>query len=299
MKHLFVIILWMLGCACGQADHEESAEKQPEQAPKSEQQLNLTILLDLSDRIDPVLNPAVPEHLDRDSILISYLSKYFLDQMDEKGGFMAKGKMRIIFHPNPPDAGINQAVKNLNIDLSTMDTKAKKLVYDNLRHTVTENISSIYRTAVRQANWPGSDIWRFFKNDVKEIAVEDDPAYRNVLIIFTDGYIYHQDSKDVENNRYAYLLPDLFDKYKFRKSQNWAAEMDKLDFGLISKRSDLQQLEVLVLEVTPSAKNKNDEDMIRKVMEKWFGEMNVAKFKVLNSDIPEMTKQKVERFLKG
>ncbi|WP_295119091.1 hypothetical protein [uncultured Chitinophaga sp.] len=299
MKHFIFLVLWLLGAGCGQTSPETSDEKPPTSASKTEKQLNLTILLDLSDRIDPKLNSAVPAHIDRDSILISYFTKYFLDQMEKKGSFMAKGKMRIIFHPNPPDAGINQAVKNLNIDLSKMDTKGKKVIYDNLRHTVTENISSIYRTAVRQAVWPGSDIWRFFKNDVKEIAVDEDEAYRNLIVVFTDGYIYHQDSRDVTANRYAYLLPDLFDKYKLRNNQSWAAEMDKQDFGLISTRADLQQLEVLVLEVSPSARNKNDEDVIRKVMEKWFGEMKVARFKVLSSDLPEMTMQKVERFLKG
>lgn len=299
MKYLIIIACLLLGYGCDQPKENEASTQGQTPAAGIQKQLNLTILLDLSDRIDPEENPATPGHFERDSTLISYFTSYFLDEMREKGTFMAKGKMRVIFSPNPPDAGINQAVKRMNIDLSKVDMKGKKLIYDNLQHTVAENISNIYRAAITQSSWPGSDIWRFFKNDIKDIAVDEDSSYRNLLVIFTDGYIYHQDSRDAEEHRYAYLLPELFDKYKFRNNSNWASEMDKLDFGLISRRSDLNHLEVLVLEVSPSLKNRSDEDRIRKVLDKWFSEMKVAKWKIINSDLPELTMQKIGSFLKG
>lgn len=299
MKYL--IILAVICCSCGGANTSSNTAGQSHAAPagKTDKQINLTILLDLSDRIDPRTNPSKPEHFERDSTLIGYLSRWFVSQMGARGTHSSKGKMRLVFHPNPPDPGINQAAKSLNIDLSKMDTKGKKTVYETFGHTVSDNIGSIYRTTISQASWPGSDIWRFFKNDVKEVAVDEDSTYRNILVIFTDGYLYHNDSRDKDGNRYAYILPDLFDRYKLRNNNKWAEEIDKLDFGLISKRADLDQLEVLVLEVSPSAKYKNDEDVIRKVMEKWFAEMKVKRWKILNSDLPELTEQKVENFLKG
>lgn len=291
MRYLIIaLFLW----SCGSAPHEPAAGKAPIAAPVMDKQLNLTILLDLSDRIDPAANPG---HVERDSALISYFATYFLGQMEAKGTYMAKGKMRLIFHPNPPDPGINKAAAALNIDLSKMDTRGKKTVYETLGATVASNISKIYRIAIGQGDWPGSDIWRFFKNDVKDVAVDKDTSYRNILVVFTDGYIYHDDSKDKYGNRYAYILPSLFDTYKLRGNNNWEEKMDKDDFGLISKRDDLGQLEVLVLEVTPSPKFKNDEDVIRKVMDKWFGEMKVKRWGIFNSDLTDRAKQKVEGFL--
>ena len=287
MRYLFIaLFLW----SCGAAPHQETAGNKTN-APAIQKQLNLTILLDLSDRIDPVTNPG---HVERDSALISYLTSYFLGQMAAKGTYMSKGKMRLIFHPNPPDPNINMAAEKLNIDLSKMDTKGKKTVYETLDKTVGENISRIYRITISQGKWPGSDIWRFFKNDVKDVAVDKDTSYRNILVVLTDGYLYHEDSKDKYGNRYACITPKLLDPYR---SNNWEEKMDKDDFGLISKRADLDQLEVLLLEVTPSPKFRNDEDVIRKVVDKWFGEMKVKKWKVLNSDLPENTKQRVEGFL--
>ncbi|GAA0538894.1 hypothetical protein [Chitinophaga japonensis] len=298
MKYLLILTLILWGCSPDAPSSQTgSTASTAPPAAKTRQQLNLTILLDLSDRIDPEKNPAHPEHFRRDSALISYLADYFLSEMRAKGTHMSKGKMRLVFTPNPPDPGINLAAQRLHTDLSGMDTKQKKTTYETLGKTVAENISNIYKTTINQAQWPGSDIWRFFKNDVKEIAIDKDTGYRNILVIFTDGYIYHDDSKDNEGNRYAYVLPELFDKYHLRNNNRWAEQMDKLDFGLISRQPDLSQLEILMLEVSPSPGHKNDEDIIRKVMNKWFSEMKVKKWKILNSDLPELTKQKMENFL--
>jgi len=301
MKYIVIlaIILW----SCGSNETSPASDKTVyaavAAAPKTDKQINLTILLDLSDRIDPRTSPDNPQHFQKDSALICYLTGHFLREMNSKGNYMAKGKMRLIFHPNPPDPSINEAAEKLNIDLSKMDTKGKKTVYDSLGHIVAENIGNIYRSTISQEKWPGSDIWRFFKNDVKEVAIDKDSSYRNILVIFTDGYIYHDDSKDEYGNRYAYILPKLFDRYQLRNNKNWLEQMDKLDFGLISKRSDLDQLEVLVLEISPAPNHKNDEDIISKIMEKWFSEMKVRKSTILNSDLPERTKQKIDNFLQS
>lgn len=292
----YIIFLAVLLCACG-SDGPSHIKSNKKQAQRPDKQINLTFLLDLSDRIDPGTSPDKPEHFERDIDMINYLTSYFLDQIRLNGLHRAKGKMRFLFHPYPPDPGIDLAVKNLNVDLSKMDVKEKKLIYKTLQKTVNDNISGIYASSIKQAKWPGSDVWRFFKNDVKEMAIDRDANYRNILVVFTDGYIYHKNSKDRLRNRYAYLGADLLNSYQLRNNPNWAAKMDQCDFGLICKRSDLQGLEVLMLEVTPSPEYKNDEDIIRNVVDKWFGEMKVKRWKVLNSDLPENTKQRVEGFL--
>ncbi|MBO9572235.1 MAG: hypothetical protein J7497_08520 [Chitinophagaceae bacterium] len=302
MKYMLLLVtILMLGCGTGQSPIKQDASNQSNstQVPKTSKQLNLTVLLDLSDRIDPQKNPDKPEHYERDSTLLSYFSDYFLSEMNAKGSYLSKGKMRVIFHPNPQDPNIYKEAAKLNIDLSKMNIKSKKNIYDSLKNTVSKSIHYIYSTALNNNTWPGSDIWRFFKNDVKDVAVETDSNYRNILVIFTDGYIYHSESKDKEGNRYTYILPELFDSYKLRNNSKWSDKMDKLDFGLIVKRSDLSDLEVLVLEIAPSSKHKNDEDIIRKIIDKWFTEMKVKRWKIINSDLPDLTKQKIEFFLKN
>jgi len=302
MKYLILLLLPLL-FYCGSRDSNAittstTGASAGNQATANGKQLNLTILLDLSDRIDDQKNPAEPTHTQRDSTLISYFTNYFIEQMKARGTYMAKGKMRVMFYPAPKDPAINEIAAKLNVDLSKMDVKGKKAVYETLQPTVASNISRVYNTVISQASWPGSDLCRFFKRDVDYLAIEKDSNYKNLLVIFTDGYVYHPDSKEQKGNRYSYLLPELLDQYKLRNANNWSDKIDKLDFGLINNRTDLDQLEVLVLEVNASEKHKNDEDIIRKVLGKWLSEMKVKKWEIFNSDLPSNTEHKIDIFLK-
>jgi len=285
--------------SCDDAGGSETSSKPGEtkETTKTKSQINLSVLLDLSDRIDTKTNPGKPEHFEKDLEIIRYLDQYFAKEMEKNGAFMSKGKFRVLFSPKPNDPNINVLAQKMNVDLSKMDVKQKKQVHDNIEKDFTNAAQQIYATTIQTNKWIGSDVWRFFKNDVKDYCIEQDPAYRNVLVIITDGYLYHPDSKDKVNNRYAYILPSLFEQYKLRKNQNWETEMEKQDFGLIAKRDDLENLEVLVLEVNPSANHKNDEDIIKKVLSKWFTEMNVKRFAIHNSDLPEYTKKRIDDFL--
>jgi hypothetical protein len=102
---------------------------------------------------------------------------------------------------------------------------------------------------------------------------------------------------DKVNNRYAYISPLLLTQSNLHNNQNWENYIDENDFGLIAKRSDLQNLEVLVLEVSPSPSFVNDADIIKKVISKWFDEMKVKRFAIYKSELPEYTKQRIRDFI--
>jgi hypothetical protein len=301
MKYLHCLLIGFLlfTAGCGSSSDSSSGNSQNDgKTDPALQQLNITILCDLSDRIDVKKYPEKPEHFERDLAIVKAVSNYFGKDMETKGAYSAKGKIKVIFSPKPQDPNINILAEKLNVDLSKMDPKQKKEVHDNISATFADNLGKIYDTALQSNKWLGSDIWRFFKNDVRDYCIDNDSDYRNILIILTDGYIYHQDSKDKNGNRFAYILPELFDRFKLRNNPNWKETIEKEDFGLISTRSDLGNLEVLVLEITPSPKNKNDEDIIKDILSKWFEEMNVKRFAIFNSDLPEYTKQRLNDFMK-
>jgi hypothetical protein len=290
--------LFLFSCGSESNDKSTNGEEQSSNTVEQPDQLNITLLLDLSDRIDTKKYPEKPEHFERDIAIVKYFSELFVKDMEKRGTFMAKGKMKVIFSPKPQDPNVNLLAEKLSVDLSVMDSKQKKEVHDNLINNFTESITKIYNGTLSESKWIGSDIWRFFKNDVKDYCVESKPNYRNILVVLTDGYIYHQDSKDQNGNRYAYLLPNIISKYNLRKNPNWEQELEKQDFGLISKRNDLENLEILVLEISPSPNYKNDEDIIKSILSKWFKEMNVKRFGIYNSDLPEYTKQRINDFIK-
>ena len=303
MRTIFLsfILLLLMGCA---SDNNKSGNESSD--PKTNnvtgnakfgKQLNITILLDLSDRISPETSPAIPEHYQRDTAIIKTFADLFIRDMAKRGTFMSKGKLKVIFSPQPQDPNINILATKLNVDLSKMDNKQKKEIYDNISKSFPGDAFQIYSSTLKTNKWIGSDIWRFFKNDVKDFSIDRDTNYRNILVLLTDGYIYHENSMDNVGNRYAYILPENLKKSNLRNNPNWETVIDQQDFGMITKRNDLQNLEVMVLEVTPSPTNVNDEDIIKKVLTKWFNEMKVKRFAIYKSELPEYTKQRISDFI--
>lgn len=291
---LGIILIGFSFKGCG-----DNPKKQKE--PKKEvEQYNITMLLDLSNRIDPknVYTSQTPDYT-RDIEILKKFVAFFKTDIEKKGGFKAKGRMRVICSPNPTDPNINEMLSELNIDLSQFnwqETAKKKEVYDKLDNIFPENLEKIYQKSIQDRKWIGSDIWRFFKNDVKDYCVASESHYRNILVILTDGYLFHKDSKQKIDNRYSYILPEMIQGNGLRKT-NWKETFDKGDFGLIATRDDLQDLEVLVLEVNPAKGNVADEEVIKATLEKWFTEMKVKKFAIHNTDLPTHTESRIKKFL--
>jgi hypothetical protein len=259
-------------------------------------QLNISILLDLSDRINPKKNPASPQHYKRDIEVVKVVTEYFKKNMVELTAFNAKGKIRVFFNPAPSNPAINNIAGKLNIDCSNLDNKERKEVYDTLTELFTRNLREIYLQTIKTSTWEGSDLWRFFKNDVKDYCIDKDSIYRNILIVFTDGYIYHKQSKYKNANRYSYLLEENIKQFR-KYPASWKNKVSKSNFGLIAANNNLRNLEILVLEINAgNDKYKIDEDILKYVIEKWFKEMNVAYYEVHSSDLPANTEMRINHF---
>jgi len=297
--YLFAFNLFFLSCADEKKNEqqEENTETKEVADTNSDKQLNITILLDLSDRIEPTKYPSKPEHFERDIEIVNYFTEIFKRDMEQKGAFMANGKMKVIFSPRPDDEEINQIASELSVDLSrAKNTKEKKQIFDNVSSNFRKNLERIYSKTIETKNYPGSDVWRFFKNDVADYAISEDDKYKNILVILTDGYLFHEASNDKEGNRSMSLLPRDVKNNGFRSS-NWKDKFEEGDYGYITTRDDLQNLDVLVLEINPSRQDKDDEDVIKAYLRKWFNEMNVNEVELYNSDLPQYTKTRIDKFI--
>ena len=293
MKRLFFItVVAILLVACGGGNNNNNANNTATKVPQ-EKQLNISILLDLSDRISPKINSDAQKN---DIENIKTITEFFRANMKRLNAYNAKGKIRVFLVPPPSNSNINSVVSKLNIDCSKMDNKGRKEVYDTLTELYTQNLDEIYKETIATSAWIGSDIWRFFKDDVKDYCVESDPNYRNILIILTDGYLYHQQSMYNNKNRFSYLLSNT--NLKQYRKQNWQQMIEQNDFGIMTERTDLNNLEILVLEIkAENSNNKIDEDIMPFVWKKWFNEMNVSRYEVYRSDLPANTKTRIDNFL--
>jgi len=300
VKIISSLLMMIFLSACNQGGNDSVDTRDGKREISEEKQINITILLDLSDRINPEKYPNSPEHFERDIAIVNHFTEFFKRDMSSKGAFNAKGKIQVIFTPKPEDPKLNEIASNLIVDLSNLKVpKDKKVHFDSISRRFSESLNKIYSSTIKEGYYPGSDIWRFFKNDVDISCIEDSKKYRNILVILSDGYVYHKNSNYTNSNRTSSLLPDFMSK-KGLRNDNWKDVFDKNDFGYIAhENTDLSDLEILVLEINPSKNNLNDEDVIKAYLNKWFIEMKAKpnSFKFYNTDLPEYTYKKIDKFL--
>lgn len=80
-----------------QPKQEEVANTETTTINAEGRQLNINILWDLSDRIDSLTNPASPQHYERDIKAIETITSFFKKDMEKRGAFKAKGRIRVFY----------------------------------------------------------------------------------------------------------------------------------------------------------------------------------------------------------
>ncbi|MBS1497121.1 MAG: hypothetical protein JSU03_00320 [Bacteroidetes bacterium] len=291
-----ILLISLIILSCNNTDKKAPESQESIAVNKFGKQLNISVLWDLSDRINPAIHKEQPTNAERDISIIKYFADYLKADMDKKGAFMAKGKLKVFFSPNPSDQNINTLASKLDVDLSKKDVKEKKQVYDNIASDFEQTSKQITDLTIKTSKWDGSDIYRFFKNDIADYCIAKDTTYRNILVILTDGYIYDKNSMGKIGNKSEYILPQLLTSLGLRNA-NFKSIFDTKNCGLISTRSDLNNLEILVLEVNSEANHKDDEDIIKLYLQKWFAEMKTKRYEIYNTDLPDNTKKRIANFL--
>lgn len=243
-----------------------------------EKPLNISIYLDLSDRIERDLTPS---QLYRDTALINMIIDKFIKQCVDDHIIMTKHRIKIFFYPTPKNPGIVEWASNMEADMGALKRAEKKDVLNAMKDQFDEALSHIYSETLANKNWVGSDIWGFFSDKrVDELCIKD--GYRNILVILTDGYIYDVNNKRQEGKAYSYVLP-----------QTLSVEGS----SLISKRKGLGDLDVLMLEVNPYAQSQKDK--LLSVLQNWFNSMEIGNLKIVETDLPTNTKIYIDNFFKG
>lgn len=268
---LAVAVMSVVLSACGnksKAVDVENVEKLP---------LNISVYLDLSDRLTRDLTPS---QMERDTAVINHLIDLFIEDCLKNGKIVkSKNHFQVFFYPAPQNSEIALLARGLNIDLSKSEVGKKKGLLKNMKAQFQTNLEQIYNDAIQEQKWVGCDIWGFFSNKtVDNLCVRE--GYRNILVILTDGYLYHAENKVVDGNSYSYVLPQT---------------LELKNSSLIVKRKDLSNLEVLMLEVNPYSPKQHD--ALIAILEKWFIGMGVEKFVVSETSLPVNTAVYIDNFV--
>ncbi|WP_428740163.1 hypothetical protein [Tenacibaculum sp.] len=257
---------------------------------QKENNLNISVLLDLSDRIEE------PKIKEKDSAYLSSLSKAFVEHVKHKKLILLEDRMQLFFNPEPSDNKINEIAEKLKIVFTKETAKAQIDETVSLYALKPSELYDLAKTdAQNSGEYPGSDIWKFFKYDVTDYCI--DACHRNILVILTDGYMYYDKTIMNVKNRASYLTPKSLNQLRLNKS-NWKDEMEKKDLGFIPATTNLNDLEVLIIGITShNDENPYSQAIIEAYWGKWFNEMGVEKYKIKNADIPSSIEKVISDFI--
>ncbi len=255
--------------------------------------LNISVLLDLSDRINPdkYPSPAMEFYL-RDIGYLESVAQSFEWHLLNKREVQIDDKIQVFIDPEPSDLTLNKKISNLKTHFTRANVHKDSILsisdkYGGISRT-------IYEAAIADNHYVGSDIWGFFKNKVNDYCIDE--GYRNILIVLTDGYIYHKDTKMDQGNRTSYLIPQLI-KSMGLNTADWQKQVEEKDFGFIVANSDLSDLEVLVLGINPIKGNPYEQDIIRAYWNNWFQAMKVKSFEIKQADLPTHMDKIIQDFI--
>jgi hypothetical protein len=265
----------------------------PYLAKEKENNLNISVLLDLSDRIEE------PKTISKDVAYLSSLANAFLQHINTKKSVLLEDRIQLFFNPEPTSGEINEIAENLNIHFNK--DSSVELIKDTKRLYSTEPLK-LYELAKADANgqkqnYPGSDIWRFFKDNAQDYSIDD--CHRNILVILTDGYMYYENTQMKEENRTSYLTPNSLAKLNL-KSSKWKEEMEEKDLGFIPAAENLNDLEVLVIGINSlNDDNPYAQDIITEYWSKWFEEMGITKenYKIKSAVIASNMEKVISDFI--
>ena len=239
--------------------------------------LNLSIYLDLSDRIKPNGSDALSQK-DKDIAIVDFLANYVKERAVKQKILPSKDRIKVFFYPEPADAKVALLSEKLELDLGTTPMKEKKPKLISFTDEFKNSLEQIYSSTIQTSSWLGSDIWGFFNKPIDNYCIKD--GYRNILVVLTDGYIYHASNKQSAGSAHSFILQQTL------KDKN---------SSLIVGRKGLENLEGLMLELNPNP--PTDQQKMEQVITEWLNNMGIQKHYVGETDVPSNTKMIIEKFL--
>lgn len=266
----------LIGYYCYSSTHDKETEQdKPEIVNEKDKPWNISIFLDLSDRLIRQLTPSQAE---RDMTLIRHVTGKVKERIVKQKIIGSKDRIKVFFYPSPNISEITLLSKNLELDMGNMPLKEKRSSVIKFEDEFSASLKQIYNKTLAAKQWVGSDIWGFFNKQIDTYCIK--PTHRNILIILTDGYIFHVNNKQKVGDAYSYISPQTLSGPKS---------------SLIVSRKGLKNLEVMFLEVNPY--DPTTEPKMESVITDWLHAMDVQHSIVAETDIPENTKLYIDNFL--
>jgi hypothetical protein len=303
LRHILLItlisVIYLFINGCKNDNEVELSEKDLEiqeiqkGVTAGNEDLNISFLLDLSDRINPEKYPnPTMDFYKRDAAYIKSVADLFYGHLRGKKLRLMNDNIQVFFDPEPMNSNINKISMGLKYSFTRKTTTLDKI--EKVKAVYATTPIEIYELAIKDDDYVGSDTWKFFKSKVKDYCVEEN--HRNILVVLTDGYIYHKNKKIDHENLSTYLTPQTIREDKLNTT-HWESIMNSDGYGFIPATTGLDNLEVLVLGINPDTKNPFEEDVIIKYWSDWFIAMGIKNYEIKTAGLPSNMEGLIKDFI--
>jgi len=313
--NLLIIVSFLSSCnsESGEAKNEQGdniASTEMQSQVQENEHLNIIITPDLSNRIESKLYPKPVE----DTTLInSIYSNYYPDLYRINNRAIGqKDKIQVVLTNPTIIRSFNIDLNKLTIDISelSLNDRIQYLTRGAFKSDVvkaSEEIKRIYENAY--VSTTGGDVYNYLGEQLTTTVVKRNPEpvtvdrtvvrniYRNIVILFTDGYIEAglYGNSNCSNNKCYYLSKHQIDKFRrdFIKSgsNNLESFFKESGYGIIPVENKvLDNVEIIVAEMYDRSLNKttgsqtvspNDFEIMKLFWSDWLTKSGVKHFKLL------------------
>jgi hypothetical protein len=239
---------------------------------QQQRHLNLVVVSDVSDRL------IQPGQCDRDKKIINGIAEIVNAnirqnfRINSKAGFALKV-------PRQGGLIMPEAEEALFLDMRNVLPTQRALESNRFFEHLDENIEALFSYAYK-----GTETDSYFGCETIPLMIsistyylKRDPAFQDVIVLISDGYIDFQDYKNVEIevSKGRYTTTRFFNKLRSYRN---------LDLGIAPV--DFSGSKVIICEVSPKYDRKFEElNMITNTWKKW-GNESKAELLILTSDMP-------------
>ncbi|WP_282036468.1 hypothetical protein [Saccharicrinis aurantiacus] len=310
-----VIGLAFLGLRASSSSDKKEAKLTTEEATGI-YHYNFLIVPDLSNRVDMKIHP---KPIDDQEIISSVLS--MIDEVLREGhrDTDQKDSYNVSFLNKGLILMYNIDKDNLDIDFADFDTQYQRIGYIKAREGYENNnlntdirkfedeCDKMYAEAVK--NTDGADIWSFFNTGIGDSNVKspEEPfefnghsfqeKYRNIIVLFTDGYMESGLSKTAAKGTSKNLSYDLSQsrikafREEFKKSgmSDMKTFFNENEYGIVPVENEyLKDIEVIVMELYDRSLTETgnatvyptDNDIIELFWNDWLTKSGVKRFEL-------------------
>ena len=285
IQHRMMYFFWM-GVLC-MLSSIMSCNSCNQPTPKP-QPINIVVILDTSDRIDPDIHRDQIT-LDKElveSIINVYHSfaktKLFTNRKDGVT-FVVPDQPRT--NPIPRDVTRRLKIRPTESEIGANARHEREKAFIKLEKNALNAVNKVYTIVENQNNYTGSDIWNWFRLQCRNHLKSDT---RNYIVCISDGYLEFnrriQERRPSLNNKTSYMRYDLISR--LGNDPGWKSVFNDEGHGLLEFEQDFSDYDVKFMMVEMKLRDINllyEREIIETYWEKWLSSMGITKSKFVYS----------------